>query len=154
MKRLLVSTLLVFVALGCDRGPVAPVAPVPGGGSAGSYSHPDRRTSTCVVKQRDTQQNLLFVIAWTTERDSVSASWSEQNLLTSIHGRPVRPRLGKKALYALQPNYTLSEVAMSEADLGALFNDMGKEGFHASHSELWQKQVAPKLSKVDASGGG
>jgi hypothetical protein len=107
-----------------------------------------------VVTQRDAQQNLLFVIAWTAERGGASASWSEQNLLTSIHGRPLRPSLGKKALYALQPDHSLSEVAISEADLGALLNEMQKEGFHTSHSELWQKQVAPKLSKVEAGGGG
>ena len=141
---------LVILTMSSDGGRGRPRY---GGGSLASYGNPDRRTTTCVVTQHDARQNLLLVIAWTAERGGGSTSRSGQNLLVSIHERPVRPSLKKKALYALQPDYTLREILMTEPDRRALFDELQKEGFHTSHSALWQKQVAPKLSKVEAVGG-
>lgn len=152
MKQIiLIALLLVVVSVSCDR---APVRTVYGGGSSGSYSNPDRQTTTCVVTQLDPQQKLLFVVAWTAERGGGTSSRSEQNLLTTIHGHPVTPSTSKRALYALQPDHTLREIPLSEPDLKALFDEMQKEGFHTSHSELWQKQVAPNLTKVESPSGG
>jgi hypothetical protein len=124
-----------------------------GGGSSGSYGKPDRQTQTCVVTQLDPQQKLLFVIAWTAERAGTS-SRSGQNLLTAIHGHPVSPSTSRRALYALQADHTLNEIPLSEADLKSLFDEMQKHGFHTTHSEVWQKRVAPNLAKVESPGGG
>jgi hypothetical protein len=151
MKHLIVTALfIVVVSVSCDR---APVAPVYGGGSSGSYANADRRTQTCVTTQLDPHQKLLFVIAWTAERAGTS-SRSGQNLLNALHGHPVSPSTSRRALYALQPDHTLKEIPLNEADLTSLFDEMQKDGFHTAHSELWQNRVAPNLATVESPGGG
>jgi hypothetical protein len=147
MKQLLLLTVLVLLTTSCDRRAVY------GGSSLAGYENGDQRTRTGVITQRDPQKRLLFVIGWTAQGVVGRSSSSEVNFVTSIHGHAVHPDPGKHAVYALQPDYSLRELPLSEGDVRALFAEMEVEGFHTSHSELWHKQIAPKLANVEAGDG-
>lgn len=142
MTRVLISIVLVGLVAGCG--------PRYGGGSSSSYGNADHQTTTEIVTQRDPNGQLLFVIAWTAKHGGGSTSFSGRNLLTSIHGREVRPSLDRRAVYALQADGSLRPVALSDEQVTALFQEMEQAGFHTSHSELWQKAVAPGLIDVEA----
>ena len=146
MTRLvLISVILAGLVTGCG--------PNYGGSSLGSYGNADRETATEVVTQRDPNGQLLFIIAWTAKHGGGSTSSSGRHLLTSIHGREVHPRLDRRAVYALQADGSLRPVALSDEQVTALFQEMEQAGFHTSHSELWQKAVAPGLIDVEATNG-
>jgi hypothetical protein len=142
MKHLLVAALLIFVA-GCQRGPMF------GGSSCGSYGNADRKTTTVVVTQRDPQRHLLFVIAWTAKRGGGTTSCSDHNLLTSIDGHSVNPSLDKPAVYALRSDYSLKQIPLTKQQIVRLFSEIEDADFHTSHSELWQKEIAPHLAQVE-----
>jgi hypothetical protein len=143
MTRLvLVLVVLAGLVAGCGRNY--------GGSSVDSYGNPDRETTTEVVRQRDPNGQLLFIIAWTAKHGGGSTSFSERNLLTNIHGREVHPRLDRRAVYALQADGSLRQVALSDEQIATLFQEMEQPGFHTSHSKLWQEAVAPSLMRVEA----
>ena len=144
-RLIIISVILVSLVTGCG--------PKYGGGSSSSYGNADNETTTEVVTQRDSNGQLLFVIAWTAKHGGGSTSFSERNLLTRIHGQAVHPSLDHRAMYALQADGSLQQIALSADQLATLFQEMGQAGFHTSHSELWQKTVAPSLIKVDATNG-
>src|SRR5215469_13270283 len=131
----LISIILAGLVAGCGRNY--------GGGSSASYGNADHVTTTEVVMQRDPNGRLLFVIAWTAKHGGGGTEFSGHNLLTSIHGREVHPRLDRRAVYALQGDDSLKEIALSEDQISALFREIAQTGFHTSHSTLWQKAVAP-----------
>jgi len=82
--------------------------------------------------------------------DKGSVSFSARNLLTNINGVEVHPNLNRRAVYALQTDGSLRSLALSDEQVTALFREMMQAGFHTSHSELWQKIVAPNLTDVPA----
>jgi hypothetical protein len=144
MKRLaLTSIIFVGLLVGCG--------PRFGGGSTGSYGNADLETTTEVVTQRDRSGQLLFVIAWTARSGGGTTTHSQRNLLTKIHGRPVQPSLDRRAVYAFQADGSLREISLTEEQVAALFREMQATDFHTSHSQLWQKEVVPKLIRVEAS---
>jgi len=143
MKRLVLASLvLVGLLVGCG--------PRFGGGSSGSYGNPDRQTTTEVVTQRDPNGQLLFAIAWTAKSGGGTITRSQRNLLTTIHGRTVYPSLARRAVYAFQTNGGLREIPLTQEQITTLFREMQATDFHTSHSQLWQKEVAPSLIKVEA----
>ena len=139
---LLISAILVGMIAGCGRNY--------GGGSSVSYGNADHQTTTEVVMQRDPNGRLLFIIAWIAKHGGGGTQYSRRNLLTSIHGREVHPHLDRRAVYALQVDGSLRQVALSDEKIAALFREIAQTGFHTSHSELWQKAVAPSLISVEA----
>jgi hypothetical protein len=145
MKRLvLASLILVGLLIGCG--------PRFGGGSfGGSYGNADLETTTEVVTQCDRSGQLLFVIAWTARSGGGTTTRSQRNLLTKIHGRPVQPSLDRRAVYAFQTDGSLQEISLTEEQVAALFREMQATDFHTSHNQLWQKEVVPKLIRVEAS---
>lgn len=146
MTRLfLISVVLVGLVAGCG--------PKYGGGSSSSYGNADHETTTEVETQRDPNGQLLFVIAWTAKHGGGRTSSSGRNLLTSIHGQEVRPSLDRRAVYALQADGSLRQIALSDDQVAALFQEMEQAGFHTSHSKLWQKSIAPSLIRVEATSG-
>ena len=143
MKHLVVLTLILTgLVVGCG--------PRYGGGSFGSYANSDGASSTVVATQRDQSGRLLFAIAWTATNGGGSTSSSDRNLLTQIHGRPVHPSLDRHAVYSLQADGSLLELSLTDEQISTLFQEMQRADFHTSHSELWQKAVAPKLVRVEA----
>ncbi len=145
MKRLVITSFMLFSLLGCG--------PRFGGGSSGGYANSDQQTTTAVVTQRDQNGRLLFVIAWTAKQGVGTTEFSGRNLLTSIHGRPVHPSLERHAVHALQGDGSLEQIPLSDEHIASLFQEIEQAGFHTSHSELWQKVVAPHLTRVEATNG-
>jgi hypothetical protein len=143
MKPIFIALALALFA-GCQRY---------GGGSFGAYGNADHETTTEVLTQRDPQGSLLFVIAWTAKHGGGAMSQSSRNLLTTIHGHAIHPSLEKRAVYAFQPDGTLTELPLKEEQVTALFQEMQKADFHTSHSKLWQDEIAPRLVRVEAPNG-
>jgi hypothetical protein len=143
-----VLTLLVFAGLlaGCGQRF--------GGGSFSSYGNADKETTTEVVTQRDPKGQLLFVIAWTARSGGGRSTRSQRNLITKIHGLPVYPSLDRRAVYAFQTNGVLQEISLTQEQIANLFGEMEATDFHTSHSQIWQKEIAPKLIRAEASDGG
>jgi hypothetical protein len=144
-RHIFISAILLGLLVGCG--------PKYGGGSFGSFGNADHETTTEVVTQRDPSGQLLFIIAWTAKHGGGSTSFSGRNVLTSIHGRAVHPSLDRRAVYALQADDSLRQIALSDEQVAALFREMDQAGFHTSHSEFWQKAVAPSLIRVEATNG-
>jgi hypothetical protein len=143
MNRLvIISIALTGFLVGC--GPRYRV------GSVDSYGNADRETVTEVVRQRDPDGHLLFLIAWTAKNGGGKTSFSDRNLLTSIHGHKVYPSLDHRAVYALQADGTLQKIPLSDEELATLFREMEDINFHTSHNDIWQKMVTPHLIRVEA----
>jgi hypothetical protein len=147
MKRFVLTTLmltLVGLAFGCKSRY--------SGGSFSSYANPDQDSTTCVITQRDSDGRLLFAIAWTS-RHGGGGSTSQNGLLTQIHSRRIYPHLDRRAVYAFQPDGKIQDLHLTDEQISVLFREMEAAGFHTSHSEFWQKEVAPKLFSVEAGNG-
>ena len=147
MNPLLIS-LLIVLAAGCSRRPI-----VAGGLGGGTSVYADGPKGIAVVKQLDPQLNVLFLIAWTFDRDGATNSLSDQGLLATVRDPRVQPSSQKRAVYTLQPDYTLSEVPLTQEQISALFGETQGSDFQPSQSELWQKAVAPLLRSVKVKNG-
>lgn len=146
MKRLpIIVFILVSLAVGCG--------PRFGGAVSSSYANADQETTTEVVAQRDLDGQFLFVIAWTAKHGGGNRHFSGRNLLTSIHGHPVHPSLEQHSVYTLQPDGTLRQIPISVQQVSTLFREIQASDFHPSHSDLWQKEIAPHLARVEATNG-
>lgn len=145
MKHFLPIILIIVMAMcGCR--------PQFEGGSAHTYPAPDNKSTTLLMSQRDGDGQLFFVIAWIASQPGGSSARSD-GLLTEIYDRPVRPRLDRRAVYALQPDGGLQEIPLTKEQIERLFRDMKSDDFHPLHNELWQREIAPKLRRVDEGGG-
>jgi hypothetical protein len=91
---------------------------------------------------------LFFVIAWIADRPG-GGSAIRDGLLTEIYGRPVHPSLDHRAVYALQPDGRLQEIPLPEDQIARLFREMKSDDFHPLRNELWQREIAPKLIRVE-----
>jgi hypothetical protein len=148
MKQFVLVTLLpVILVAGCSFGPEF------GGGTSASYGNADKETVTVVVTQRDPQRDLLFAITWKARHGAGGMSYSSNNLLSAINGHSVRPRVDQRGVYALQPDHSLKPIPLTEQQMKALFRELENGAFHTSHSELWQKQIAPHLVIVESAAG-
>ena len=143
MKPIL-TTLLLALVVGCNRGPVVAGS----GGGSGSYANDDGRTCTAVVTQLDAQQNLLFLIAWTYERGGATNTLSDSGLLEAVRSPQVHPSFDRRGVYALQPDRTIKEIPLSREQIGPLFRYVQSAGFHPRSSDVWQKEIAPRLQTV------
>jgi hypothetical protein len=103
------------------------------------------------MSQRDRDGQLFFVITWIASRPGF-ASARQDGLLTEIYGRPVHPRLDRRAVYALQPDGSLHEIPLTEEQIARLFREMKSDDFHPLDNELWQREIAPKLRRVEENG--
>ena len=63
----------------------------------------------------------MFGILWVAKKCGSTTS-SGNNFLTEIHGHRVSPDPHKKAIYALQPDYSLKELNLTPAEIDQLFS--------------------------------
>ena len=141
MRHLLPAILIIAVAMcGCR--------PQFEGCSGSTYPSPDNKSTTLLMSQRDRSGHLFFVIAWIADRPG-GGSAIRDGLLTEIYGRPVHPSLDHRAVYALQPDGRLQEIPLPEDQIARLFREMKSDDFHPLRNELWQREIAPKLIRVE-----
>ena len=143
MKPILIIVLLALV-VGCNRAPVVAGS----GGGAGSYANDDGRTCTAVVTHLDSQQNLLFLIAWDYDRGEATNTLSDRGLLEAVRRPQVHPSFDRRGVYALQADHTLKGIPLTPEQIELLFRDVQSNGFHPRTSELWQKEIVPRLQTV------
>lgn len=89
----------------------------------------------------------LFGIFWHATRAG-EISHDHNNLLTRISGRHVLPPVNKKAIYALQLDYTLKEIPLSQAEVVQLLT-VADQGGSLWETPLWRAKVASKLKVVE-----
>lgn len=145
MRHLLPAILVIVIA-----AVVCGCRPQFEGCSGSTYPSPDNKSTTLLMSQRDGSGHLFFVIAWIADRPG-GGSASKDGLLTEIYGRPVHPSLDHRAVYALQPDGSLQELPLTEEQLIQLFREMKSEDFDPMRHELWQREIAPKLRRVEES---
>lgn len=102
------------------------------------------------MSQRDRDGHLFFVIAWIANQPG-GGSASRDGLLTEIYGRPIHPSLDHRAVYALQLDGSLQEIPLTEEHIARLFREMKSDDFHPLRNELWQREIAPMLRRVEES---
>ena len=88
-----------------------------------------------------------FVILWKARRKGVSAS-DGNNRITQIHGHKITASFTEKAVYALQPDYSLKLLPLSKEQTDqilALFTPGGTIKF----GEVWNKNIAPNLITIE-----
>ena len=115
------ATLLIIGAVsdGCTRY---------GGGAVGSEAISDNSTKhICYAYQLPPPSSTspstpVFLVLWLAKQAG-SATTGPNNLLTEIHGHPISPDLDRKAVYALQPDYSLRELALTPAEIEHLFSN-------------------------------
>ena len=89
-----------------------------------------------------------FVIVWKAESSRVSFNFQGKVPVTSVNGHWMTPSPTKRAIYALQPDYSLRQLPFSEEELSRLFS-------HITQRELRIDEiVASRLSKEGTEIGG
>lgn len=123
-----------------------------GGGTSGSAAIPgDYSKHYAYVFQYDkTERKPLFVIFWIKTNGTKSGSKMDyRSLTTEINGRPITPSLSRKAAYALQQDYSLKEIALTNEEIDHLFKVDEDDKDSIAHDKLFQSKVVPNLKLVD-----
>jgi hypothetical protein len=98
-----------------------------------SYSQriPGSKLRKFYVVQFDTRQDAhavaklwrpVFVIVWKAEKASVSLDRRPAIARISINGHSVTPPAAKRAIYAIQPDYSLQQLSLTEEEITRLFS--------------------------------
>ena len=67
-------------------------------------------------------RTAVYLILWVAKQVG-SSTEDSNNLLTEIHGHPISADLDKKAVYALQPDYSLKELRLTPAEVERLISN-------------------------------
>ena len=129
------------------------------GGAIGSQTISGTTLQNCYAFQHDryegqfteAKRRPLFAIVWQ-GRATGEVTSNGENLLTSIHGHSVNLSRSKKAVYALQPDYSLRPLPLSEREIDHLFaiahsKDNPPPMFYKD--AVWQSKVEPFLYVVE-----
>jgi hypothetical protein len=106
----------------------------------------------------------LVVIAWKArlhlEGESVDLNHTDQDIpAITIDGHSVVPPRTKKAIYALQPDYSLRQLPLTEEEITRLFSHITRSQERATFDErntlpsdpYWEQKVDPHLKVVEPS---
>ncbi|MGO8750081.1 MAG: hypothetical protein ACLQNE_29395 [Thermoguttaceae bacterium] len=105
-------------------------SPKGGGITVGSEAIPKSTEQVCYAFQLSPIGNsaprtrYLFGVLWLAKQ--AGSAGGANNLLTEIHRHPISPDLSKKAVYALQPDYSLKELSLTPAEIDQLFSNVQK----------------------------
>jgi hypothetical protein len=87
----------------------------------------------------------LFVILWIGAGGATSShDWD--NRLTEISGHRLRLSFTNRAVYALQPDYSVRDLSISESDLSSILDAIAKGT--AIEGDLWTNSLVPRLCVV------
>ena len=93
----------------------------------------------------------LFAIVWRGGRGA-TAEGDGGGRITTINGYEVSPSFVKRAIYALEPDYTLNEIMMPAEDRDRLLSLMGAAEGPLSDDPLWADAIEPALRYVPSPG--
>ena len=102
----------------------------------------------------------LFVIVWKAEGGLVSLDCRPAIAGIWINRHSVTPPAGKKAIYALQPDYSLQQLSLTEDEVTRLFSHITRSAERATTAiaiqrkslpsdPYWEQKVGPHLKVVD-----
>jgi len=146
MKRfvfVLVAATVCLVSAGCGKQY--------GGGALGGWTQADGVTQDCYVLQLGVRDSAtpgpLFAILWTA-RVVGGIQRNNRNQLVTIHGFRIEVPFDRKAIYALQPDYTVTEIALSPEETDRVLNIIAAGQSPASDA-AWQTKIALQLKVVE-----
>ena len=64
----------------------------------------------------------LFLVMWLGKQGTVGGTVGGS--MMAVHGHPISPAPDKKAVYALQPDYSLKELGLTPAEIDHLLSNM------------------------------
>lgn len=85
----------------------------------------------------------LFVVLWISA-GGVTSSRNWENRLTEINGHRVMLSFTNRAVYALQPDYSVRDLGFAEPDLSTILDAIAKDA--PIGGDLWTNALAPRLS--------
>ena len=122
------------------------------GSRLGTQTIPGTFTQNCFVIQYDLgasdgPKTPLFGVFWHATQ-SGQISHDNNDMLTRISGRRVSAPVNKKAVYALQLDYTLKEIPLSQEEVVELLT-VADRGGSLWETPLWRAKVAPLIKVVE-----
>jgi hypothetical protein len=72
-----------------------------------------------------------------------TSSRDGHNRLTEINGHRPRLSLANRAVYALQPDYSVRDLELTEPDLSKVLDEMAK--LAPIEDDIWTNKLAPRL---------
>ena len=95
----------------------------------------------------DSKRSVVFVVLWRAKQGG-EVSRGADNCLRSIHDQRVIPDYSKQAVYALQPDYQLRPLDLSDAERAAVFDSLMNRGAVWTNT-FWSDKIWSKLSIVE-----
>lgn len=92
-----------------------------------------------------------FVVLWKARRAGATRT-DGYNRLLEIHDHKISVSFSEKAVYALQPDYTLKRLALSVTETDQIlqaFMVASKASAAISFDDLWSRSVLPSLAVVE-----
>jgi len=98
----------------------------------------------------------LYVVLWRAKQGGFAGG--PHNLLTQIHGHPVLADLDRKAVYALQPDYSLKELSLTPVEVNQVLSNLREAKVsmmqdtpvtRLQDDEVFRTKVASQLANVE-----
>ena len=136
-------------------------SPKGGVATTGSEAISDSTSEICYVYQlpppgSKSAETPLFLVLWLGKQGNKGGSVSGPNI--AIHGHPISADLDKKAVYALQPDYSLKELSLTPAEIDQLISNRQEAQASMMQStpvrrlqddDLFKAKVFPQLKNVE-----
>ena len=126
-----------------------------GGGRFGGRAIPGSVLQHCYVLRNgpvprgpSAAANPLFLILWKAT-NAGSCEFDARNRLVAIHDNRISVSLKMKAVYVLQPDYTLRRIDLTQDEIEHVFNLMEQNQKHLSDDDIWRTKVEPMLERVE-----
>ncbi len=88
-------------------------------------SNPGEKDLFLIGVVQEVDHTPVYAICLLSDRSNIVFS-NQAAQITAIEGHSIGPSLRKKAIYALNPDFTLREISLSEKQVEASLNDFGK----------------------------
>jgi len=96
----------------------------------------------------ESNRRILFVILWKASGDNIGAVTEDgRGRLTALHGHDVQASFSERAVYALQRDYRLRRLVLSDLEQTKVFDALMKHEAIEADS-FWTEKVLAKLESV------
>lgn len=115
----------------------------------GAISIMDSKLKNCFVLQFSQQERApLYAIFWKAKNHGVTTH--DHKLITSINGNKFSCDKNKKAIYALQPDYSLKSLTIPDDKIDEIFQyiDVGPTKY-LENNIIWKNKISPFLEIVE-----
>jgi hypothetical protein len=117
-----------------------------GGGSSSSEAISNSTDHLCYAIQHwnllggtsDVNDDYRFVVLWRAKRVGGMTN-VENGLVTTINHHPISADVHRRAVYALQPDYSLKELSLTPAEIDQLFSSLREARDSKAEQEMMQR---------------